>query len=310
MKHRAFFAANAAFFAVITALIMLASCKQPKVVEKPLATTAQSSPEQSASASSQVTPAPGPHPEAAIGIPEVSRKTENILVVYRHTGPGYAESYGFDTFIFRLLTDGSGQITGGTSYQRTIGGEIVAVNFNTTTTKDMISLTASSVGGKPWSDRLALKGNQIDVTGAHRMRISLDTALTFASVEKNYQERYSVDQSQKDLPSEVTQAGAVVEKGSWTYPEDGKAAYSQAKPNDTQNTEGFRISLWYADRGDMRFTTEGPEPINEVYAAGLAQVLAGDHALVNAAILDLMLGESRYLRPLYAFAISRRGVGK
>jgi len=309
MKRSVFIMAGVAILALAVALGGLVSCNKPKVVEKPISTAAQT-PSGAASTPAQPAPAPGPHPEAAIGIPEVSRKSENILVVYRHTGPGYAESYGFDTYIFRVLTDGSGQITGGTSYQRTLGGEIQAVSFNSTATQDAISLTASPANGKSWLDKLAIRGEKIEVTGAHTMIVGLDTALSFASADKKYQESYSVDQARKDLPSEIVQSGAVVEKGLWTYPETGKADYSQAKPDDTQNAEGFKISLWYADKGDLRFTTEGPEPINEVYAAGLAQVLAGDHALVNAALLDLMLGESRYLRPLYAFAISRRGQGK
>ncbi len=309
MKRSVFIMASVFILALAAALGGLASCNRPKVIEKPISTTTQPSSEQ-APAPVPTTPAPGPHPEAAIGVPEVSRKSESILLVYRHTGPGYAESYGFDTYIFRILTDGSGQITGGMSYQRTLGGEIEAVTFNSTATQDLISLTASSANGTPWSDKLALKGSQIEVSGAHKMIVNLDTSLSFSSIDKKYKETYSVDQARKDLPSEIVQSGAVVEKGLWTYPETGKATYSQAKPNDAQNAEGFKISLWYADKGDMRFTTEGPEPINEVYAAGLARVLAGDHALVNATILDLMLGESRYLRPLYAFAISRRGQGK
>ncbi len=309
MKRSVFIMATVSILALAVALGSLVSCNKPKVVEKPISTTAQT-PSGAALTPAQPAPTPGPHPETAIGVPEVSRKSENILVVYRHTGPGYAESYGFDTYIFRILTDGSGQITGGTSYQRTLGGEIEAVNFNSTSTQDTISLTASPVNGKAWSDKLVLKGTTIEISGAHKMIVGLDTALSFSSIDKKYQEIYSVDQAQKDLPSEIVQAGAVVEKGLWTYPEAGKAEYAQAKPDDTQNAEGFKISLWYADKGDMRFTTEGPEPINEVYAAGLAEVLAGDHALVNATLLDLMLGESRYLRPLYAFAISRRGQGK
>ena len=302
MKRKALMAATAALFALGLALGTLGSCKQPKVVEKPLPAAAQ--------APAQVTPSPGPHPEAAVGIPEVARKTESALVVYRHTGPGYAESYGFDTYIFRILTDGAGQITGGTSYQRTIGGEIEAVAFNSTSSQGAVTLSASSASGKSWSDTLTQKESRIEVSGAHKMLVSLGGALTFSSLDEKYQESYSVDASKKDLPSEISQGGAVVEKGAWSYPEQGRALYAQAAPKDAQNAEGFSISLWYADRGDLRFATEGPEPINEVYAAGLAQILAGDHALVNAAILDLMLGESRYLRPLYAFAISRRGTGK
>jgi hypothetical protein len=287
------------------AIFMLASCKQAKVVEKPIETvSAQTNVEQK-------TPlAPGPHPEAAMGVPEVSKQNENILLVYRHTGSGYAEAYGFDTYIFRLLADGSGQITGGIAYQRTIGGELEAVRYNTSLSGDEMSLTTSVPGQKSWTDTLKVKENRIDVSGAHKMTVILDKALAFSSSDGSYRESYSVDPAQKDLPAEIKKGNSVMEKGAWSYPESGKAVYVQTKPEDTQNAEGFQISLWYQDKGDFRFATEGPEPVNEVYAAGLASVLAGDHALVNVVLLDLMLGESRYMRPVYAFGISRRGTGK
>lgn len=289
----------------IVTIFMLASCKQAKVVEKPIETV----PSQT-NAEQKTLPAPGPHPEAAVGVPEVSKQNENILLVYRHTGSGYAEAYGFDTYVFRLLTDGSGQITGGIAYQRTIGGEIEAVRYNTSLSADEISLTASSPGEKSWSDTLKLKENRVDVSGAHKMVATLDKALVFSSSDGNYRESYSTDPAQKDLPVEIRKGGSLMEKGAWSYPETGKAVYAQTRPEDAQNAEGFQISLWYQDKGDFRFMTEGPEPINEVYATGFASVLASDHALVNAVLLDLMLGDSRYLRPVYAFGISRRGSGK
>jgi len=142
------------------------------------------------------------------------------------------------------------------------------------------------------------------------MRVTFDKNLVFSSSDGSYSESYSVDPAEKDLPVEIRKDASMVEKGVWSYPEDGKAVYVQAKPEDAQHAEAFQMSLWFQDKGDYRCATEGPEPINEFYAAGLADVLAGDHAFVNAVLLDLMLGESKYLRPLYAFGISRRGSGK
>lgn len=284
------------------------SCKQAKVVEKPLASpqaqTAQTS------AEGLTPPAPGPHPEAAVTVPQVSRQNEHVLLVYRHAAPGYAQAYGFDTYIFRLLADGSGHITGGTAYQRTIGGEIEAVHYNTSISGDTVSLAVSGPGQTSWSDTLKLKKNRIDVSGAHTFVVTFDKDLTFSSADGSYRERYSVDTADKDLSAEIRKGASVLEKGAWSYPEGGKAVYVQAKPNDAQNTEGFQISLWFQDKGDYRWATEGPEPVNEVYAAGLSTVLAGEYAFVNAVLLDLMLGESTYLRPMYAFGISRRGAGK
>jgi len=292
----------------ILMVFVLASCKQAKVVEKPLvspqAQTAQTPAE-------GVTPfAPGPHPEAAVTVPQVSKQNERVLLVYRHAAPGYAQAYGFDTYIFRLLTDGSGRITGGTAYQRTIGGEIDVAHYNTSISGDRVSLAVSGPGQTSWSDTLRLKKNRIEVSGSHTFVVTFDKDITFSSSDGRYSERYSVDPAEKDLPAEIRKGASVLEKGAWSYPEGGKAVYVQAKPDDAQHTEGFQISLWFQDKGDYRWATEGPAPVNEVYAAGLSTVLAGEYAFVNAVLLDLMLGESTYLRPMYAFGISRRGAGK
>jgi len=61
----------------ILMLFMLASCKQAKVVEQPLE-TGQVQTEQT------IVLAPGPHPEAALTVPPVSRQNEQVLLVYRH----------------------------------------------------------------------------------------------------------------------------------------------------------------------------------------------------------------------------------
>jgi len=185
----------------IVTIFMLASCKQAKVVEKPIETV----PSQT-NAEQKTLPAPGPHPEAAVGVPEVSKQNENILLVYRHTGSGYAEAYGFDTYVFRLLTDGSGQITGGIAYQRTIGGEIEAVRYNTSLSGDEISLTASSPGEKSWSDTLKLKENRVDVSGAHKMVATLDKALVFSSLPTvNYRESLVRRTPRRTVPSRGNQ---------------------------------------------------------------------------------------------------------
>jgi len=191
-----------------------------------------------------------------------------------------------------------------------ITGEIAEMTFNTSVSGKSVSLAASSDQGQSWSDTLLVKDDSIEVSGKHKMVVSLDKQLVFASPDKKYQEIYSVDPATKELPSEIRRSEAILEKGKWSSAENGKAVYVQSKPEDDQNAEGFQITLWNKDKSEFRLATEGPEPLNEVYASGLAEVLSGDHARVNAALLDLMIGESTYLRPIYAFAISQRAVAK
>lgn len=293
------------FMAGIAALFMLASCKQAKVTEKPL----QSVPLQPVS-QPKASEAEAPHPEAASTMPAVERKNESILLVYKHTEFGYVDSYGFDTYVFRLLADPAGQISGGIVYHRTSDGEVEAIHYNVIRSGSTITLAASEADKKSWSATLDLKDSSIDVSGQKKLFAKLDKTLVFASPDGSYSESYSVDQAAPEMPSEIKKGSSILEKGKWTFPEPNRAVYIQTKPEDTANTEGFQISLWREENGDLRFRTEGPAPINEVYVSGLSPVLASDHALANAVLLDLMLGESRYLRPIYAYVISRRGSGK
>jgi len=187
--------------------VLFYSCKNAKVVEKPLDENAASINETSAKSVM-----PGPHPEVAAGAPEVQRQNENILVVYRHTGPGYAEAYGFDTFIFRIFTDGSGLISGGTSYQRTLTGEKEAVHFNVSTSGSTITLAASDADNRSWSDRIALAQGKAEISGTHPMMVSLDTALTFASLDGSYVERFSVDPASSDFFQKLQKEGRCLKK--------------------------------------------------------------------------------------------------
>jgi len=145
---RSFRFSSALFLILMIAMVfMVISCKQTKVVEKPLEGVTAKTPAKTDAAQNVVT-MPGPHPESSANLPEIKKQNENILIVYKHTGPGYMEAYGFDTYIFRLLTDGSGQIVGGTSYQRTAGGEKEFAQYNASVSGDTISLAASSAEKK------------------------------------------------------------------------------------------------------------------------------------------------------------------
>jgi len=303
--RRNFRVSSALFLILMMAMVlMVVSCKKAKVVEKPLEGGTDKT------AAQEIAAMPGPRPEAGANLPEIKKQNENILIVYKHTNPGYAEAYGFDTLILRALTDGSGMIVGGTLYQRTASGEREFAQFNASISGDTISLAASSSEQKPRSYTIKTKADRVEVSGARDVVATLNKSLVFSSPDGSYKEIYSIDSSKENLLSEIQKANVTLEKGSWTYPENGKAVYNQTKPEDTQNIEGFQITLWYQDKGDYRFATEGPEPLNEVYASGFAEALAGDYGLVNAVMLDLMLSESTYLRPIYAFAISRKGLGK
>jgi hypothetical protein len=224
------------FMAGIVVLFMLASCKQAKVTEKPLQTVPQQAASQPKTSESGA-----PHPEAATKMPAIERKNESILLVYKHTGFGYVESYGFDTYVFRLLADPSGQISGGIVYQRTSDGEVEAIHYNVTRSSDEITLAASGADKKSWSATLKLKDSSIDVSGQQKLSAKLDKALVFASTDGNYSESYSIDQAAPEMPSEIKKGDSTLEKGKWTFPKTTRLCMSRPNRMIQKTQKGSRF---------------------------------------------------------------------
>ncbi|HWP69292.1 MAG TPA: hypothetical protein VN437_08315, partial [Rectinemataceae bacterium] len=72
---------------------------------------------------------------------------------------------------------------------------------------------------------------------------------------------------------------------------------------DSKGAEDLQLSLWIDDKGDDRFRTESVAPINEVYASGLKDSLGGSQGLQNLALVDLVLGKARNIRPVLAYLL-------
>lgn len=288
--------------AMLCILVVYSACKPARVVEKPLGTV----PTAPAAATGPV----APHPEAGANLPPVERKGASAMAVYRHTNPAFASSYGYDTAILRIWTLPDGQIATATLLQRTTSGETEIARYNVTQSGKRLLLAAAGPGEAAWKAEIVRDGASVLVSGARSFIVSHDKDLVFASVSGDYRETYSADASSQERRAQIIKGGQVLEMGECAGTGKGLFQYAQHKPDDTQNVEGFEITIWVEDNGDLRWRTEGPEPVNEVYLAGAKTLFGGEQALINVAILDLILGESRYLRPVYACALAQILAGK
>jgi len=103
----------------------------------------------------------------------------------------------------------------------------------------------------------------------------------------------------------ISRSGIVEAEGSYTFPSRGRVVYRERRAGDSTGAEELQLSLWIDDRGDFRFRTEGVVPINEVYASGFKDSFGGDRGLLNIALVDLVLGKTKNIRPVLAYALSR-----
>ncbi len=293
----------------LTVLVLagfVACTGKTKIVEVPANTTV-------ASGKPSGTLSEIPHVEAPVGMPALTKGTEGVLLAYRHTGIGFVEANGYDTLIFRFLTLPGGWLSGCVVSERRLEGEkeVGRYSFSYAGNEIMVS---GQTGNEPASGLVPFSispGKVIVGKPASRV-ILLDNAdtLTFQSPAGDYTESFMAGSSNAEKRIMITRAGAVESEGKFEYPEKGKIVAFIRDKKDTTGAEEVRITLFVDEKNDYRFRTEGVEPVNEVYASGLQDMLTGDHALENLALIDYVLGKGRDIRPVLAYAVSQRKSGK
>lgn len=254
-----------------------------------------------------------PHVEAPVGMPALKKGTEGVLIAYRHTGIGFVDANGYDTLIFRFLTLPGGWLSGCVVSERRLEGEkeVGRYSFSYAGNEIMVS---GQTGNEPASSPVpfATSPGKVIVGKPASQVILLDNAdtLTFQAPSGDYSESFMAGTANAEKKILVTRGGAVESEGKFENPEKGKIVAVLRDKKDTTGAEEVTTTLYVDEKGDYRFRTEGVEPINEVYAAGLQEMLSGEHALENLALIDYVLGKGRNIRPVLAYAISQRKSGK
>lgn len=285
----------------------LAACSgKAKVVEVPASTT-------TSAAKSAGIPSEIPHVEAPAGMPALKKGTEGVLLAYRHTGVGFMGANGYDTLIFRFVTLPGGWLSGCVVSERRLDGEkeVGRYTFSYAGNEIMVS---GQTGNEPASAPVPFASSPGKVViGKPATRIiTLDEAntLTFQSPSGDYTESFMAGSSAANKKIVITRAGVVESEGTFENPEKGKIVAVLRDKKDTTGAEEVKTTLYIDDKNEYRFRTEGVEPVNEVYASGLQEMLTGDHALENAALIDYVLGPGRNIRSVLAYAVSQRKSGK
>jgi len=140
--------------------------------------------------------------------------------------------------------------------------------------------------------------------GEGTVSLQSDGRLIFASFSGNYKEEYRLTGKKEDMKCTVSQGDFVEAEGLYAVPGKGRIVYTEREIQDTTGAEATTIELWVDGNNDYRFRTDGIVPVNEVYISGLKETLASDKGLQNLVLIGLVLGESRNIKPVLAYALS------
>lgn len=247
-----------------------------------------------------------PHVEKALELPAIERGKEGILIAYRHTGFGFVEANGFDTLIYRFQALPGGWLEGAIVYERKLGGEKEIRRYGFSYAGDEVIVTESSEGITKEIARIKTSKDAQEIHGTAERIVSRGSggSLVVRSLSGDYVEEYMMPAGGKEKKSLISRSGAVEVEGNYVFPGKGMVVYGERRTGDSKGAEDLQLSLWIDDRSDDRFRTESVVPINEVYASGLKESLGGDRGLQNLALVDLVLGKTRNIRPVLAYLLS------
>ncbi len=260
----------------------------------------------SATTLSPVSDSDAPKVEAALTIPAIEKGSEGLLIVYRETRFGYVESYGADTFIYRFTFLPGGWIDGVTLNERRVDGETSVARYSFSYAGNEIQIFESAGKESTELSTVVLSPDRMELKGRGEGTVSLqsDGRLIFASSSGNHKEEYRLTGKKEDMKCIVSQGDFVEAEGLYAVPKKGRIVYTERETQDTTGAEATTIELWVDGKNDYRFRTDGIVPINEVYISGLKDTLASDKGLQNLVLIGLVLGESRNIKPVLAYALS------
>ena len=253
------------------------------------------------------TGADAPAVEKALEMPAIQRAGEAVLVAYRHTGFGFSESNGFDTLIYRFARLPGSWLDGAVVYERRLGGEKEVCRYTFSYAGDEVIVAESSENAAKEIARIKTSQEGLEISGETGRVVARGSggSLLVRSISGDYSEEYMMPAEGDRKKSLISRSGIVEAEGDYAFPAAGKIEYKERRSGDTTGAEDLQLSLWIDGKGECRFRTEGVTPINEVYAAGLREALAGGRGLLNLALVDLVLGNTRNIRPALACILSK-----
>jgi hypothetical protein len=280
-----------------------------KATQQSNASSADATTDVSANSVSQNVDAQNPHiprVDAPVVLPAIKPKSGEVLIAYKETNFGFVMTFGFDTYIYHFLIDKDSRLDAVVREERKLGDETNRTIGSFRFLGDKFIIDFEQSDGRILSSTLILGEGSATLTGALNWTYRIDPAGNFSisSLDGGYRERYDVVPGSPFRKITITDHGTVEATGSFEDEGPKGIVYLQRKTGDIAGAEDLTIELWIDGKEDYRFRTSHVEPVNEVFASGLAALLRGPHAFTNFILIDIAMMESgKNIRPVLAYAL-------
>jgi hypothetical protein len=289
--------------ASILVLLAIAGCA--KAESKPEATAASDSSALATQAEKAIVSYP--QPDAQIAIPPVQKVTGELLVVWKHTSIGWAETHGYDTEVLRFSRLGSGTLGGVKVFRRDLSGETLMESYIFGRTGDgfeILSDTGEDKGNAlyllSWKDGSLIAKGKRDVRTYSR---GADGSLSFT---RQIGALSLVDAWKAPTgESEHFEKGIPMRRGWYEKRNGGRGVFTIREFGDPDGALDVGVEF-YPGEGETRLRSGAVEPLSESLVAGADPYLTSETFLENVAFIDIFVsrvsGDANDpgLRPLLA----------
>lgn len=293
--------------AVLLAASIFVSCgersSQPEAV-------LPSEPRKAANASvSPPTMPPEARPAAALTAKEakpmlvgIETSEPAIIFSYTYSNYSYADTYGFNTYVHKFYTDGSGSLVGCIVYELRKEGERERERFAFTRTNDGgVAVESNLAGGKAF--RLSRKDDSVKAEASGASLSVSALAGQGLRLERRYGARTVTEEWPGSLEAEsrIQENGNLVAKGTFAAKSPGVVVYSEIP---LEGADAIEYEVRFAgDAEAVAFKTDSLAPLSACRVVGAEEFLTGSRFLENALLLELIVGERGRISPYLAYEL-------
>jgi hypothetical protein len=228
-----------------------------------------------------------------------------LVIMYRSTFHGFLEAQGYDTLVYRFTALPGGWLTGVSVFERRIEGDREVATYVFSRPGNMTMVTGTAYGEPVTLGEIRNTENGLRVEGdgdGRIYRLQPDGVLKIRRDRGGEEEVWRASRSD-GAPGADLSGWA---KGTFAFPDLVRSVYAERRFAADDSSEDTTYSIRHDEEDRYRVSVDGVEPVCEAVAANLGEFLSGVRALEDFALIELVLGPERNLRPLLAYVLAEK----